>query len=300
MSTVAPRTFANDEPADDIEEDLVCILVTARACQLTAHLVPPVERLLAELSPTRDRQTQLERAVAQEEAKIPFIDDVLNLLLDETKKEVPAQLDAEQAAAIMARLFEKRSPSELRRFTLGEQHETQRGWPDILTPLQNPRLTDIAYRITQAVKAADDVLSNQAKAQTELDTFLLGPRADYVATCNKERGAVFGKILEISKDPASGPLPADFVNRFFLRDTSGRVKRLPALEAEAARLRARLAKVEARCVEARKKIEDAAAEKIAAEIRARTAKLDEAQKTTDDEKAAIAALKAKLDPSKKP
>ncbi len=292
--------FANDEPSADIEEDLVCILVTARACPLTAHLAPPVEHLLAELEPIRTTQTQLERAVAAEDAKIPFADDVLNLLLDEAKKEVPVQLDPEQAAKIMARLFEKRSPSVLRRFTLGEQHETQRGWPDILTPLQNPRLADLAHRIGQAVKSADDVLSNQARAQTELDTFLLGPRVEYVTACNKERGAIFGKILEISKDPASGPLPADFVNRFFLRDTSGRVKRLSDLEMEATRLRAKLVKVDARCADARKKIENAAEEKIEAEIRARTARLEEAQKTTDDETAAIEALKAKLESSKKP
>ena len=296
----APRMFVSDEPFADIEEDLVCLLFVLLAYPLTSILAPPIAHLLAELDERRAKQTQLERAVAAEDAKIPFADDVLNLLLDEAKKEVPVQLDPEQAAKIMARLFEKRSPSALRRFTLGEQHETQRGWPDILTPLQNPRLTDLASRVGQAVKSADDVLSNQAKAQTQLDAFLVGPRAQYVATCNKERGAIFGKILEIFKDPASGPLPGDFVDRFFLRDTSGRVKRLDDVERAIGRLNAKLGKLTARRKEMTDKLKNAAQEKLEAEILARSAKLADAQKTTNDEAAAIAALKAELEKSKSP
>jgi len=294
----APRTFADDEPYADIEEDLVCILFAALACPLTANLALPIDQLLTNLEPTRDRQTQLERAVTAEEAKIPFADDALNLLLDEAKKEVPAQLDPEQAAKIMARLFEERTPSALRRFTLGEQHETQRGWSDILTPLQNPRLTDLAHRLVQAIRVADEVLSNQAKAQTELDTFLLGPRAEYVASCNKERGAVFGKILEIAKDPASGLLPGDFVDRFFLRDTSGRVKRLSDVEKSIARLSAKLGRLHAQRTSMMEKTRDAAQEKLEAEIRTRSEKLAAELKSTNEEAAAIAELKAKLEKNK--
>ncbi len=296
----APRMFADDELFTDIEEDLGCILVATLACPLTSNLAPPIAQLLAELSPTRATQTQFERAVAAEDAKIPFVDDVLNFLLDEAKREVPGQLDPEQAAKIMARLFEKRSPSALRRFTLGEQHETQRGWPDILTPLQNPKLTDLASRVGQAVKSADDVLSNQARAQTQLDAFLVGPRAEYVAACNKERGAIFGKILEIYEDPASGPLPGDFVDRFFLRDTSGRVKRLDDVEKAIGRLSAKLGKLTALRKDMTDKLKNAAQEKLEAEILARSAKLAEAQKAAGDEAAAIAALKAELDKSKNP
>ena len=292
--------FTDDEPSDDIEDDLAHIQFALLACPLTSSLAPPIEDLLAELEPTRGTQTQLERAVSAEDAKVPFADDALNLLLDEAKREVPLQLDPEQAAKIMARLFEKRSPSALRRFTLGEQHETQRGWPDILTPLQNPKLTDLAHRLTQAVKHADEVLSNQARAQTELDTFLLGPRAEYVAHCNKERAALFGKILEISRDPAHGPLPSDFVDRFFLRDVSGRVKRLSDVEKTIERLSAKLGRLHAQRQAMKDKLKTTAQEKLTAEILARSAKLADAQRSAHDEAAAIAALQAKLDEAKTP
>ena len=292
--------FTDDEPSDDIEDDLAHIQFALLACPLTSSLAPPIEDLLAELEPTRGTQTQLERAVSAEDAKVPFADDALNLLLDEAKREVPIQLDPEQAAKIMARLFEKRSPSALRRFTLGEQHETQRGWPDILTPLQNPKLTDLAHRLTQAVKHADEVLSNQARAQTELDTFLLGPRAEYVAHCNQERAALFGKILEISRDPAHGPLPSDFVDRFFLRDVSGRVKRLSDVEKTIERLSAKLGRLQAQRQAMKDKLKTTAQEKLTAEILARSAKLADAQRSAHDEAAAIAALQAKLDEAKTP
>ncbi len=297
---IAPRTLSNDEPFPDLEDDLVYILLAFLACPLTETLAPPFVQLLTDMEPLRAKQTQYERAVAAEEAKIPFADDGINVLLDETRKEVSVQLDAEQAAKILGRLFEKRSAGVLRRFTLGEQLDTQRGWPDILAPLQNAKLTALAQRITHAVKYADDVLSNQAKAQTELDTFLLGPRADYVARCNKARGAVFGKVLEIAKDPVNAPLPSDFVDRFFLRDTSGRVKRLSDLEKMIERLRAKLGKLEARHTEMKDKIENTAREKLETELAERKAKLAETQKAAEDEVARVAALEAELGKKKKP
>jgi hypothetical protein len=295
MST-APRTLADDEPLEDVEADLLHILLALYACRLTTQLAPPIAQLLSvDLEAIRAQETQLTRAVDAETAKVPFADDDLDVLLDQAEELLITELGTAEAKAMLARLLKNRPPSEVRRPVLQDQLETQREWEAILKPTGKQNLADYGGRVTKAVKYADEqVLAPQASAQTALDAFMKGPRANFIAACNAARGVVFGKLVEIAEDPKSGPLPKDFIDRFFLRDTSRRVMRLGDLDKMITRLTTKLANLQERRKELAASQETAAKQKLQRQIDARRNKLAGRRKSIANEEAELAAMEAEL------
>jgi hypothetical protein len=290
----APKSISADESFSEIEEQLSHTWILLLACQLTQGLAPAFEKLLADLETLRPVQTKLDREVATQDARVWFGDDELNVLLDETKKEVLSEVSNDYSAPIYKQLFGSQTPSELRRFVLSDQLETMRTWPAILAQTSNPKLQKIGDRIVQAVQKADQILAALASAKAAQSTFALGPRATFAQACNAARGAAFGKLLEIAKDPASGPLPEDFVDRFFRRDTSGRAPRLEDLDKAVARLTERLARATAQRDEVAGRQARALQTKQEAELSAKQARLAVKKREADEAAAEIAALEAEM------
>jgi hypothetical protein len=290
----APSAIAPDEPLTEIEKKIAHTWIVLLACQLTKGMAPPFERLLAELEMLRPIETKLDRAVKMQEELARIKDDVLNVLLDDTKKEVLIEVGNDYTAALYTQIFKVYTPSQLRRFLLNEQLETMRTWPAILLTTSNARLHSIAARIVEAVKQADEVLSALAAATAEQTAFALGPLATFAQSCTAARGAAFGKLLEMSEDPASGPLPEDFVDRFFQRDSSGRALRLDDLNAAITQAAERLARLTAQRDELAGKQERARKAKLTKELVAKKARFAAKTKDASDEAAAIAALEAEL------
>jgi hypothetical protein len=290
----APSTLAPDETFDEIEEKLSHTWILLLACQLTPSIAPPFAKLLADLEALRPVQTKLDREVATQDARVWFGDDELNVLLDETKKEVLVEIGNEYGAPLYTQLFGNQAPSELRRFLMGEQLTAMRTWPAILAQTSNAKLHKIGSRITLAVQQADQILAALASAKAAQSAFALGPRAAFVQACNAARGAAFGKLLEMAKDPASGPLPDDFVDRFFRRDTSGRAPRLEDLEKAVTRAADRLAKVTAQRDEVAARQAKALQTKQGAELAVKQAALTAKKKAADEAAAEVAALEAEM------
>lgn len=290
----APSAIGADESFPDIEKKLTHTWILLLACHLTQPLAPPFEHLLTELETLRPAQAKVDRAVAAQEALARFKDDVLNVLLDDTKTEVLVEVGNDFTAAFYKQIFTTYTPSQLRRFLLGEQLEAMRTWPAILLTTSNPRLHQIAARIVEAVKQADEILSALAVATTAQTAFALGPRAAFAQACTAARGAAFGKLLEISEDPASGPLPEDFVDRFFQRDSSGRALRLDDLKTAMISAAEHLAKLRAQHDELAGKQERARKAKLNKALLEKKARLAMKAKAAAEEAAEIAALEAEL------
>ncbi len=181
---------------------------------------------------------------------------------------------------------------------MGEQLSAMRTWPAILAQTSNPKLQKIGARITQAVQQADQILAALAAVKAAQSTFALGTRAAFAQACNAARGAAFGKLLEIAKDPASGPLPDDFVDRFFRRDTSARAPRLEDLDRTIARLSDRVAKVTAQRDELAGRQARALRSRQEAELATKQARLAAKKKEADDAAAEVAALEAAMGKAK--
>ena len=294
----APAAIAPDEAFPDIEEQLTHTWILLLACQLTQGLAPAFEKLLAELETLRPVQTKIDREVATQDGRVWFGDDVLNVLLDETKKEVLVEVGNEFNAALYKQLFGNQAPSELRRFVMGEQLETMRTWPAILAQTSSAKLHKIGARITLAVQQADQILAALAAVKAAQSTFAAGTRAAFAQACNAARGAAFGRLLEIAKDPASGPLPDDFVDRFFRRDTSGRAPRLEDMDRTIARLTDRLAKVTAQREELAGRQARALLSRQEAELAVKVARLATKKKEADEVAAEVAALEAAMGKAK--
>jgi hypothetical protein len=294
----APSTIAPDEAFSEIEEQLTHTLVLLLACPLTPGLAPPFEKLLAELETLRPVQTKIDREVATQDGRVWFGDDVLNVLLDETKKEVLIEVGTDYSAPLYKQLFGNQAPSELRRFVMGEQLETMRTWPAILAQTSSAKLQKIGSQITLAVQQADQILAALAAVKAAQSTFAGGTRAAFAQACNAARGATFGKLLEIAKDPASGPLPDDFVDRFFRRDTSGRAPRLEDMDRTIARLTDRLAKVTAQREELAGRQARALLSRQEAELAGKVARLAAKKKEAEDAAAEVAALEAAMGKAK--
>ena len=290
----APANIAPDEALPEIEDLISHSWILLLACPLTLALAPAFEKLLTELEALRPIQTKIDREVANQEARVWFGDDVLNVLLDETKKEVLIEVGNDFNAPLYKQLFGSQSPSELRRFVMGEQLQTMRTWPAILAQTSNPKLQKLGARITLAVQDADQILAALAAVKAAQSTFALGTRAAFAQACNATRGAAFGKLLEIAKDPASGPLPEDFVDRFFRRDTSGRAPRLEDLDRTIARLADRMAKVTAQRDDLAARQARALLSRQEAELSTKQARLAAKQKEASDAAAEVAALQAAM------
>jgi hypothetical protein len=290
----APSAIAPDETFSEIAKKLSHTWILLHACQITQGLAPPFEKLLTDLEALRPVQAKLDRAVATQVALARFKDDALNVLLDETKAEVLAEVGGDYTAALYKQVFTIYTPSQLRRFLLGEQLEAMRTWPAILAKTSNSRLHAIGARIVEAVKQADEILSALAAATADQTAFALGPRAAFAQACTAARGAAFGKLLELSEDPVSGPLPDDFVDRFFQRDSSGRALRLDDLNKSIARATEHLAKLTAQRDELAGAQARARKAKQMSELAAKKERLAQKAKDAADAAAEIAALEAEI------
>jgi hypothetical protein len=290
----APRTLEPEEACGEIEEQLAHTWIFLLACKLTKGMAPPFEKLLAELEALSTAEAKLDRAVEAGEARVWFGDDDLNVLLDETKKAILAEVGNDYRAPLYRQIFGSQTPSELRRFVMSDQLEAMRTWPAILGQTASPKLQALGPRIVEAVQQADQILAALAAARTAESAFTTGPRAVFVQACNAARGAAFGQLLELTKDPASGSLEDDFVDRFFRRDTSGRAPRLEDLEKAVTRHAERLARATAQRDEVALRQAKTLEAKQQKELLAKQARLAEKKKEADDAAAEIAALEAEM------
>jgi len=192
----SPSTIDHDAPFEEIDEELAKTEIFLRASPLTLALAPPLAAQRAELPQVRAQQSERQDAVSTLEASALFIDDDCNVLVDETKILGLAEVKGDYRAPLYRQIFAGRSPSQVKRPTLGDQLTQMRIWPSILASTSNPALHDLGQRIAQAVARGDEVTSALAGAQSTLNAFLLGPRANFVDRINACRNLTYGKLAE--------------------------------------------------------------------------------------------------------
>ncbi|MEO7330998.1 MAG: hypothetical protein ABI193_20655 [Minicystis sp.] len=291
----APPIIEDDDSFEDIENDLRHGYLSCLTCPLTAALAAPFAALRAQLPAVRTLWVAALEAVEVEEIRCQFIDDALDLLLDEIKVAILAFVKGDYDAAIYKQLFGGQSPSVIKRPMLGDQLTTMRVWPPVLTNTGNPTLQDIATRLLAVVAQADTALAALALAQSKLDAFNDGPRRDFVAQVNAARGVAYGDIKEIAlNQPEPKPTPG-FAERFFLHDTSGRARSIAQMEGSVARLQSKLAKEQATLAEAKQKRDLLKKKKRAAEVAEKVALHKKAQDKAAAAAKDLADLQAEID-----
>lgn len=290
---VAPRTFAADEPFDDVEAPLEHLSLHLNASALTQALAPTIDQLLVGLDGCRSNRRALARALFALKAKEIFVDDDLNKILDDVK----ATLAADKSPAgvdLYKDVFDNKPPTETRKYVLGPQLTAMSLWPGKLAGSSRPEVQALGAVTKKATADATDLLNEIGKAETALDQFDAGPRADFIASCNAAVKVVYGKLSELEHTPPSGPLPAGFVDRFILRDTSSRLPTIKELEASIARTTAKLDRQNALLAELKGKQAKDLKDKQDAELAALKAKAAAAQKVIDDANAELAQLQAEM------
>jgi hypothetical protein len=292
---VAPRTLPADEPFEDIEAFLDHLYVYLRACVLTQPLAPPIAQLLTDLDGHRATRSKLARALLALRAKEIFADDELNRILDEVKVALAAD-KSDAGIAFYRDVFENKSPSEVRKYILGPQLTTMTVWPGKLGASPIKAVQDLGHEAAQATRDATALLNEIGAAERALDQFDLGPRATFVEACNAAVKLVYGQLSGMEHNPpaSQGPLPAGFVDRFFLRDTSTRTPTVAEQEKIVERTRAKLGRQEARLQELKDKQAKDLKDKQDADLAALMAKAAATKKQADDDAAALAKLQAEI------
>lgn len=298
---IAPRTLDPGEDFDDIEEFLDHLHHHLLACALTSALAPPIGQLLTDLQGHRAARRTLWKAVSSLGARKIFLDDALDGVLDEVKAALLADPSPE-AAALYADgdFFGDDSPSAVRRYVLGPQLEKMRIWPGKLGTSPNPALVALGTKLTALIQDIDPVLQDLGKAESDLANFDVGPRAAFVEACNAAVKLAFGKLSELEHSPPQGPLPAGFVDRFFLRDTSGRAPRIGELEKAVERTRNKLKRQEEQLKALKEKRADELRQKQEADLADLKAQADAAKKAAEEAAAKLAAIQAQIEKSTPP
>lgn len=296
----APRTLAVSEPFDTVEGFLEHLSVHLRACALTQALALPINQLLDQVTPLRATRGQLARVVFALQARQIFCDDELNRVLDDTKAVLSADR-SDAGVAFYKDVFENKSPVDTRKYVLGQQLTTMTFWPGKMAGSLRPEVNDLGVQSKQATDDATTLLNDIGTAETALSQFDTGPRAAFIDACNAAVKRVFGQLSEIEHAPPpaqKGSLPSGFVDRFFLRDTSGRATTQKALEEAVDQTKAKLARQEAQLKEMTDKLAKDQEEKLTRELKDRLSQASAAQAALDTAAGEVARLKAELEKNK--
>lgn len=296
----APRTIQASESFDDVEEVLEHLCVNLRACRITPSLALDVEMLLAELGHHRAARAQLAMTLRALKAREIFCDDDLNQVLDTAKAALSTD-KSDAGVALYKDVFENKSPTETRKYVLGPQLTTMTFWPGKMSGSPRPEVQEIGAQARVATEEATALVNAIGAAETALTQFDTGPRAAFIDACNAALKRVFGLLSEMEYAPPpsqKGPLPPDFVDRFFLRDTSGRTVSIKDQEEAVERTRAKLARQEAQLKEAKDKQSREVNDKLTRELKALDDQASAAQRALDSAAAERARIKAEIEKNK--
>jgi hypothetical protein len=293
----APRTLAADEPFDDIGVFLEHLYFHLMACALTQTLAADIDPLLTALDTTRAARRALARAYLALKSKEVFTDDELNAILDAVKAALLADT-SDAGVELYNDVFENKSPSETRKYIVGKQLTVMTFWPGKLATSSRQEVLDLGVKTKTSTTSATALVDSIGGAASALDQFDAGPRAAFVDQCNGAVKIVYGKLCDLEHNPPNGPLAPGFVDRFFLRDTSGRVRTIKELEGALARTKTRVTKLETELKDRLDKQEQDAKDKQDALAAALQAEAAAAQKVIDDAAAKLAKIQAEIEKNK--
>lgn len=205
--------------------------------------------------------------------------------------------------ALYRDVFENKSPIETRKYVLGPQLTTMTFWPGKMAGSPRPEINDLGLQSKQVTDEATTLLNDIGTAEIALSQFDTGPRAAFIDACNAAVKRVFGQLSEIEHTPPptrNGPLPQGFVDRFFLRDTSGRATTQKALEEAVDQTKAKLARQEAQLKEMTDKLAKDQDEKLTRELKDQLSQASAAQAALDNAAGEVARLKAQIEKNKPP
>jgi hypothetical protein len=164
-----------------------------------------------------------------------------------------------------------------------------------------PEVQALGVQAKHVTEVATALVNDIGAAETVLAQFDTGPWATFIDTCNAIVKRIFGQLSEIEHAPPSsqkGPLPAGFVDRFFLRDTSGRSPTLKEQQDAVDRTKAKLVAQEAQLKTLKDKQAKELNDKLLRELAEAETKANAAQRALEDVAAERARLTAEIETNK--
>jgi hypothetical protein len=200
-------------------------------------------------------------------------------------------------------VFENKRPAETRKYVLGPQLTTMTFWPGKMSSSPRPEVQALGMQAKQVTDTAIALVNDIGAAETVLAQFATGPWAAFLATCNATVKRLFGQLSEIEHTPPpgqKGSLPAGFVDRFFVRDTSGRMMTIKEQQEAVDRTRAKLVAQEAQLKVQKDKQAKELNDKLLRELKKTEDQASDAQRVLDDAAAERARIQAEIEKNKTP
>jgi hypothetical protein len=302
MGNPAPKVFELDDDPEDLDDALTFMRNAVKAFGPTQALAGTFDKLLDQLDGYHPVRRGLERNVGAFDKQKKFIDDDLNGILDIVRnilepriKDTKDHPPVPWAVQAFADCFGDEKPADARKYTLGPQVEIQRNWEKRLANVPNLELVQAGKDNTPIIARADALASDLATAEAALDQFLVGPWADFVASCNGALQRVFGQLADLAVAPPPGvKIPPGFLDRFVLRESAPRPRSVAELKKAIQRTKARLAKLEAMLAEKQDKQKNDQRAKLLKEAAEARSNVEATKKQSDDAAERLAQLQAEL------
>lgn len=173
------------------------------------------EALCADGLKVLDEERKLEEAALLSQAQIQAADLLLNRFVDRLLGVLAGLGEGRPGCPAYDLFFGDRPPSALKRFVLGEQLETMRGWLaklDAAAAALKALVPDLKKLIEGGDAAKAGLVDARAKIQAFRQT---GSRKVYFDKVNSARKAAYGELSKLPFDKPELHLGADFGDRFF-------------------------------------------------------------------------------------
>jgi hypothetical protein len=241
------------------------------------------------------QEIALRNGVISAYALVGYADEVIDVIVDAIANAVLIETHNDRKALLYTRYFGARSPNQLKRFVLGAELETVRGWIPSLKGSSVASLASLGNELEQAVLEADAAVKavNVAEQQNQ-DFRILGERKALIDEANALRKSTHGKLSEMPHAFPELHLPNTFADRFFRAERRSKALDVAALKVQIADKGAELGALNDALAEALAEEEKAAKATADAEKEADQAALAEAEKEADQATAKVTAIKTKL------
>lgn len=302
MPPQPPASFDHADDPKDLDDALTETRDALMAFDPTKPLAPPFDKLLVQLDGFQPIRRSLQRALSALLKQKQPLDDQLNEVLDIVRGTLEPRVkktkDHEPEPWVVqawSDCFGSEKPADARKHTLGPQVEIQRFWETKLANAPVPELVKAGKDNSAIIVRADKLAEAITIAEAALDQFLLGPWADFVASCNAALQLVFGQLGDFAKAPPPGvKIPPGFIDRFFLREPAPRPMTAAELAKSIERAEVRLAKQKKLLEEKLAKQKSDKRDKLLKEAAEAQAKADAVKKESADAAARLAEIQAEL------
>lgn len=199
-----------------VYEESFYTLTMARIVPEAGKHAAAFEALCTEGLKVLDDERKLEEAGLLAQAQVQAADLLLNRFVDRLLGVLAGLGEGRPGTPGYELFFRERPPSALKKFVLGEQLETMRGFVAKLEGSGAAALKALAPDLKKLIEGGDQAKAAVTEARSKLQLFRqTGARQAFFDKANSTRRAAYGELSKLPFDKPELHLEADFGDRFF-------------------------------------------------------------------------------------